>query len=361
MSRVLGKGLISISHQLNKTSFSRLLMTLPTTQKAVYFEENGAIDKLQFSAQWPVPSVGPDEILVKNIYSGVNYIEVYFRKGIYASEKPYVPGREAAGEVVAVGTNVKGYAVGDKIAGLYPKNFAQYTAVDWKSNTILKLDKESTNDQLQLYAASLLQGLTALTLVEEAYKVQQGDYVFVTAAAGGVGLLLNQLLKLRGAHTIAVASSEEKLALAKENGAEFLLDSSKLSYDEIKSHVLTLTNGEGVNAVFDSVGKDSFECDLAIVKRKGTLVTFGNASGPVPPFSVGRLAAKNIKLVRPQLFGYVGTKQEFEHYTSLLFELIDTGKLNIKIHHVYPLEDYPKATAEMEGRKTTGKLVLSIP
>lgn len=361
MTHLLGKRVIPIRHHLNNILFSKTIMTLPTTQKVIYFEENGDIDKLKFSPEWPMPLIGADDILVKNKYSGVNFIEVYFRKGIYPSEKPYIPGRESAGEVVAVGDNVKGFSVGDKIAGLYPKNFAQYTALDYKSNTILNLGKDLSDSQLQLYAASLLQGLTALTFIEEAYKVQQGDYIFITAAAGGVGLILNQLLKLRGAHTIAVASSDEKLKLAKENGAEFLLNSSKLSFDEIKDEVLKITNGQGVEAVFDSIGKDSFECSLAIVKRKGTLVTFGNASGPIPPFLVNRLSAKNIKLLRPQLFGYIATKEEFTHYTTELFELIDSGKLNIKVHGVYPLEDYPNATTEMEGRKTTGKLVLSIP
>lgn len=335
-------------------------MTLPTAQKAIYYDENGGIDKLKFSSEWPLPSIGADDILVKNKFAGINFIEVYFRKGIYPSEKPYIPGREAAGEVVAVGSNVKGFEVGDKIAGLFPKNFAQFSAIDSKSNSIINLGKESSDEQLKLYTASLLQGLTALTLIEEAYKVKEGDYIFITAAAGGVGLILNQLLKMRGAHTIAVSSSDEKLALAKENGAEFLLNSSKLSFDQIKDEVLKITNGDGVEAVFDSIGKDSFECSLAIVKRKGSLISFGNASGTVPPFSINRLST-NIKLMRPQLFGYITTKEEFNHYTSQLFDLIDNGKLNIKIHDVYPLEDYPRATTDMEDRKTTGKLVLSIP
>lgn len=330
-------------------------------QAAVYFTENGGIDVLKYSTEWDVPTPKPDEILVKNRFAGVNFIEVYFRKGIYPSEKPFLPGREAAGEVVAVGSEVTNYQVGDKIAALYGKNFCQYSILSAKSNTIIKLAKDSTDEQLKLYAASLLQGLTALTLVEEAYPVKQGDYVLVTAAAGGVGLILNQLLKLKGAHAIAVASTDEKLELAKQNGAEYLINSSELSYDEIKDKVLEITNGQGTEAIFDSIGKDSFECAMGSIKRKGTLVSFGNASGAVPPFSINRLSAKNVKLMRPQLFGFVATKEEFEHYSGKLFGLIDSGKLNIKIHGVYPLEDYVKATEEMEARKTTGKLILEIP
>ncbi|KAH3668524.1 hypothetical protein OGAPHI_002278 [Ogataea philodendri] len=252
-------------------------MTLPTTQKAIYFTENGDRDVLKYE-DVPVPKIGEDEILIKNRYAGINFIEVYFRKGVYPSEKPYTLGREAAGEVVAVGSKVDKVQVGDKVGYLYPGSFAQYTKVP-ASHNILKLPKDTSDDLLKLVSASLLQGLTALTFIYEAYDVKEGDYILVTAAAGGVGLILNQLLsKVKKAHVIALASTEEKLKLAKEAGAEFLINSSTTSQEEQIKKILEITNGEGVAASFDSVGKDTLELSLGAVARKGTFVSYGNAS-----------------------------------------------------------------------------------
>ncbi|GMM31542.1 NADPH:quinone reductase [Martiniozyma asiatica (nom. inval.)] len=337
---------------------------IPTTQSAIYFEENGDSSVLKYSNDFLSPSIDQlkdSELIVKNKFAGVNYIETYFRKGIYPCQFPYIPGREAAGTVLFAGSN-SGFEIGDKVAYLAPSNFCQLTKLDSATNKIINLGKDATDDQLQLYAGSLLQGLTALTFINEAYKVQKDDYILVTAAAGGVGLILCQLIgKIIGAHVIAVASSEEKLKEAENNGAEFLLDSSKLTYDEIKDKILEITNNEGIHAAFDSIGKDSFEMTFASMRRKGTIVSFGNASGPVPPFNIGRLSPKNLKLLRPQLFAYVATADEFNHYCKELFDLIDSGKLNIKIHGVSPLKDYKEVTDLMEARKTSGKLILEIP
>lgn len=349
----------------NSKYFSKMSSapSIPDKQAIIYYEKNGGPEVLNYTTNFAVPSdLSATDILVKNRYTGINFIEVYFRNGIYPAEFPYIPGREASGEVVAVGNKVSNFKVGDKIAYLGNKNFAQYTKLDSNKPSILNLGEDATDEQLKLYAASLLQGLTALTFINEAYAVKENDYILVTAAAGGVGLILDQLIgKIRKAHVIAVASSDEKLAKAKENGAEFLLNSSKLSQDEIAEKVLEITKGKGVEAIFDSIGKDTFELDLKIIRRKGTIISYGNSSGAVPPFSINRLAPKNIKLLRPQLFGYTEERSEFEHYTKELFELINSKKLNIDIYQVYPLKDYPSATRELEGRKTTGKLLLQIP
>jgi NADPH2:quinone reductase len=207
-------------------------------------------------------------------------------------------------------------------------------------------------------AAAILQGLTALTLIREAYPVQKGDWVLVTAAAGGVGLWLLQLLKSVGARTIASASSEEKRALAKEYGAEVTLGYYEDNRDKFSEEVLKITNGEGVAAVFDSVGKATFDSVLKTVKRKGSLVSFGNASGAVTDFSLGRLSAKNIKLLRPTLFNYVYTREEALKYSNELWEFIVKDGLKVKIHDIYPLSDVVRATEDIQGRKTTGKLLL---
>ena len=337
--------------------------SIPDRQAVIYYEKNGGPEVLQYSTSFAVPSdLSATDILIKNKYTGINFIEVYFRNGIYPAEFPYIPGREASGEVLAVGDKVKNFKVGDKVAYLGNKNFAQFTKFDTNQSTILNLGPNATTEQLKLYAASLLQGLTALTFINEAYAVKENDYILVTAAAGGVGLILDQLIgKVRKAHVIAVASTDEKLAKAKQNGAEFLLNSSELSNDQLAEKILEITNGKGVEAIFDSIGKDTFDLDLKVVKRKGTFISYGNSSGAVPPFVINKLAPKNIKLLRPQLFGYVAERSEFEHYTKELFDLINSKKLSIDIYQVYQLKDYPTATRDLEGRKTTGKLLLEIP
>ncbi|GMM45268.1 NADPH:quinone reductase [Pichia kluyveri] len=349
-----------ITFQINKMSTT---VTIPEKQSVIYYDKTGGPEVLQFSTDFPVPSdLASNEILVKNRYSGINYIETYFRNGIYPASFPYIPGREASGEIVAIGSDVKNFKIGDKIAYLGNQNFAQFTKLDSNKVSIINVGANATDDQLKLYAASLLQGLTAITLINEAYNVKEGDYILVTAAAGGVGLILVQLLsKIKKAHVIAVASTNEKLNKAKVNGAEFLLNSSELSYDQIADKILEITNGKGADGIFDSIGKDSFEMDMKSIKRKGTIVSFGNASGAVSPLSITRLSPKNVKIARPQLFGYVTEPEEFQFYTESLFDLIKNGDLKIDIYKVYALKDYKTATIEMEGRKTSGKILLEIP
>lgn len=207
----------------------------------------------------------------------------YFRSGVYPlPEVPHILGREGSGTIAAVGPNAPSdLKVGSRVVYMGTRAYAEYTSVDGK-NTITIPDSIDT----KIAAAALLQALTALTLIREAYPVQKGDWILVTAAAGGVGLWLCQLLKAVGARTIATASTEEKRALAKENGAEVLLEYHEEDRDVFVKKVLEITGGEGVHAVFDSVGKDTFDSSLAVVRRKGTMVSFGNASGPVTGFSL---------------------------------------------------------------------------
>lgn len=336
--------------------------SIPETQAVIFYEQNGGPEVLQYSTSYPTPQINDNQILVKNYYAGINYIESYFRNGIYKSQLPAIPGREASGEVVLIGSNVKNFKIGDKIAYLGNENFSQFTKLDANKVQIINLGQNATSNQLKLYAASLLQGLTALTFINEAYNVQKNDFILVTAAAGGVGLILDQLIsKVKNANVIAVASSDEKLQLAQKNGAKYLLNSSKLTYDQIADKILEITNGVGVHAIFDSIGKDTINMDLKVIRRKGTIVSYGNASGPVDSFNLGLLSPKNVVLLRPQLFAYITEPQEFQYYSKELFKLIDNGELHIEIFKVYPLKDYRIATEEMEARKTTGKLVLEIP
>jgi NADPH:quinone reductase len=204
-------------------------------------------------------------------------------------------------------------------------------------------------------AAALLQGLTALTLVREAHPVKKGDWVLVHAAAGGTGLLLCQLLQAIGANTIGTASTPEKVALAKQNGATHVIN---YSHEDVKSRVMELTDGRGCIAIFDGVGKSTFDLSLECVARKGSLISFGNASGAVPPVTIARLSAKNVRLMRPTLFQYIVTREEFETYTNELFGFIKNKEFNVHVHKTYPLSEIKRAQEDLEGRKTTGKLLL---
>jgi NADPH2:quinone reductase len=275
----------------------------------------------------------------------------YFRTGLYPSPKPEILGREAEGTIVSTAAgDTHGLQVGDRVVWMDTGAYAEYSTCPAS-----KAVRAPPALAPGVAAAALLQGLTALTLIREAYGVQAGDWTVVHAAAGGVGLLLCQLLRAVGARVVGTASSAAKIALALENGAEVVVD---YSAEDWVARVKEITAGEGVAAVFDGVGAATFEGDLEALARKGTLVSFGNASGAVPPFSISRLAAKNIKVCRPTLFNYVYTREELESYSAELFKFIEDGKLNVRVHEVYPLEEVARAHTDLEGRKTTGKLLL---
>lgn len=205
----------------------------------------------------------------------------------------------------------------------------------------------------------MLQGLTAWSLVRQAYKVEKGDWVLIHAAAGGVGLLLCQMCKLLGANVIGTTSSEAKAQLAKANGADYVVDYSN-GYDELVAKVNELTGNKGVHVVLDGVGASTFDVSLKVVRRLGTVISFGNASGAVPPVNIMRLAEKNIRLMRTTLFQYITTREEFDALSSELLGLVAEGKLQFAIHKVYPIQDVKQAHDDLEGRKTTGKLVLKL-
>ncbi|CCD22786.1 NADPH:quinone reductase NDAI_0A06320 [Naumovozyma dairenensis CBS 421] len=332
-------------------------VALPKIQKAIIIDGvSDGYDVIKYKDIATPTIQTPNDIIIKNKYAGVNYIESYFRKGIYPCALPAILGREASGVVVDKGTNIKNFEIGDKVAYIGNCSMAQFTKID--NSMIMKLSSDSTNEDLKLYAAGILQGLTALSFVTEAYEVKKGDYILVYAAAGGAGLIFDQLIKARGAHVIAVCSSDEKLQLAKENGAEYLINSKT---DDILTKVMEITDNKGVQAAFDSVGKDTFHTTLAALKNKGTFVSFGNASGPVPPIKISLLTPKNIKLLRPSLYAYTKDPEDWNKYTTELFSLIQTGALKIKINDAVSLEKYAELAKKLESRSTTGKFVLEIP
>lgn len=328
--------------------------TMSSTIHAVQIPKHGDSSVLAYvSVPKPIPK--PDQVLVKVAYAGVNFIDTYQRSGLYPQTLPFIIGREGSGEIVEVGPEAKGgFKVGDRVAFMGPGSYAEYDAV-----STLSVAKLPDAVSLEQGAALLLQGLTAWSLVRQAYKVEKGDWVLIHAAAGGVGLLLCQMCKLLGANVIGTTSSEAKAQLAKANGADYVVDYSN-GYDELVTKVNELTGNKGVHVVLDGVGASTFDVSLKVVRRLGTVISFGNASGAVPPVNIMRLAEKNIRLMRTTLFQYITTREEFDTLSSELLGLVAEGKLQFAIHKVYPIQDVKQAHDDLEGRKTTGKLVLKL-
>ncbi|KAL7800189.1 hypothetical protein V8C37DRAFT_8530 [Trichoderma ceciliae] len=331
------------------------MASIPATMKAVQMAKNGGPEVLEYT-DIAVPTLSGGQVLVKNHFAGINYIDTYFRSGLYPA--PFLPltmGREASGEIVAAHDSVSGFAPGTRVAfmaGGASATYAEYTAVD--ADKVVAIPDGLSSEEA---AAIYLQGLTAWTFIREAGEVKPGQWTFVHAAAGGVGTLLVQMLKSVGAKVIATASTDEKLALAGKYGADHLINSND---DDIVGKVKEITSGHGIDAIFDGVGKATFDADLQMIALKGHLISFGNASGAVPPVNILQLGPKNVKLMRPIVNGYVAERADLERYTAELFDLVISKKIEVKIHNIYPLKDAAQAHIDLEGRKTTGKLLLRI-
>jgi len=344
--------LSSQTSKLTHTHARTMASSIPKTMKGVIMEKNGGTEVLQYRTDLPVPEPKEGQILVKNDFVGINFIDTYFRTGLYpAPHWPYMLGRESEGTVVATGPGeVHSLAPGDRVVCLSEATYAEYTAAPAAKAARIPADLPP-----KTAAGALLQGLTALTLIREAHHVQAGDWVLVHAAAGGTGLWLCQLLKAVGANVIGTASTAEKVKLASQAGATHMVN---YSHEDVKVRVDELTGGKGVVAVFDGVGKSTFDLSLDCVARKGSLISFGNASGAVPPLAIARLSAKNVRLMRPTLFNFIATREEFEGYTEELMGFIVRDGMDVRIHETYPLSDVARAHQDLEGRKTTGKLLL---
>ncbi|KAK1566066.1 zinc-binding dehydrogenase [Colletotrichum navitas] len=325
---------------------------IPQTMNGVQISRTGGVEVLEYRTDLPVPALAEGQVLVRNAYAGVNFIDTYFRTGLYKAPLPLTLGREGAGTVVAAHPSAAADAFkpGDRVVFMGTGSYAAYCAVPAAS--LVRVPDAVTDDQA---AAALLQGLTAWTFVREAAEVEPGEWVLVHAAAGGVGLLLVQMLRAVGAKVIASASTDAKCALARDNGAEWTVNSSE---QDLVAEVARITAGHGADVVFDGIGKATFDGDLQLAARKGRLVIFGNASGAVPPFDILKLGQKNLKIMRPVVNNYTATPDELAKYSGELFDMITSGKLNIAIHKVYPIQDVKSAHTDIESRKTTGKLIL---
>lgn len=301
-------------------------------------------------AEIPVPAPGPGQLLVKIAATGVNFIETYQRSGVYAVDYPFTPGTEFSGVVQQIGDGVQNYKVGDRVATASgSRGYAQYALVDAK-----RAGKVPDAVNLNIAAALPLQGMTAHYLVHSSYMVRSGDVVLTYAGAGGVGLILTQLLKLKGATVITTASTQEKKDLARAAGADYVVD-----YDQVAATVEQVTGGAGVHAAYDGIGKDTFETSLAALRRRGTLVLFGGASGQVPDFNLQRLnAGGSLSVTRPKLDDFLATEQELHWRFGDIFGWVAAGQIDVRIGAEYPLAEAAAAHAALESRATTGKIIL---
>lgn len=297
-----------------------------------------------------VPAPGPGQLLVKVAAVGVNFIDVYQRSGVYTMPFPLTPGGECAGTVEAVGAGVKEFAPGDRVATAEGSaSYAQYTLIG--ADRALPIPPEVPFD---VAAALPLQGMTAHYLINSTYRVEPGQTVLTHAGAGGVGLLLTQLLKEREARVITTVSTDEKEDLALSAGADEVL-----RYEGFADAVRQLTDGIGVDVVYDGVGKDTFEGSLASLRTRGMLVLFGGASGQVPPFDLQRLnGAGSLFVTRPTLAHYLLNPRERRWRSQEIFHAAATGKLTARIGASYPLAEAARAHRDLQERKTTGKVVL---
>ena len=320
--------------------------------KAIQVQKTGGPEVLVFT-DVPVPKPKPNEAVLKVGAIGVNFIDVYFREGRYPSPLPFISGQEAAGVVAEVGSAVTSLKVGDRVAysgtmGAY----AEYAAAP--ADLLVKIPAGLKEEQA---AAAMLQGMTAHYLVKSTYPLQRGETVLIHAAAGGVGLLLVQMAKAIGARVIGTAGSEEKARLAREAGAEEVI---LYNQQDFEAETLRLTDGKGVHVIYDGVGRTTFDKDLNVLRPRGYLALFGASSGAVPPFDLIRLSQKgSLFLTRPSLQHYIATRAELEQRATDVLSMIAGGRLKLRIEHVYPLREAQQAHRDLEGRKTTGKILLT--
>jgi NADPH2:quinone reductase len=319
--------------------------------KTIQVQQCGGPEQLRY-VDLPVPEPGPKQALVRVTASGVNFIDVYFRTGLYKAELPFIPGMEAAGVVEKVGPEVSEVAPGDRVAyAMQRGSYAQYAAVPaWQLVRVPDgLDERTA-------AAAMLQGMTAHYLTRSSFPLKQGDTALVHAAAGGVGGILIQMAKKLGARVFGTVSTDEKAKLARESGADEVILYTRQDFE---AEVKRLTGNRGCDVVYDSVGKTTFEKSLNCLRPRGMLVLYGQSSGAVPPFDPGILNAKgSLFLTRPSLAHHCQTRDELLWRAGDVLTAIRDGELKLRIDGEYPLADAGRAHQDLESRKTVGKLLL---
>jgi NADPH2:quinone reductase len=321
--------------------------------KSILVKEPGGPEKMEL-VEVPTPSPGPKQALVRIAASGVNFIDIYFRIGLYKADLPITLGNEAAGTVEAVGAEVTEVAHGDRVAYAMARgSYAEYAAVP-----AAQLVKIPDHVDFQTAAAAMLQGMTAHYLTHSTWPLKSGDTCLVHAAAGGAGGLIVQMAKMLGARVFGTVSTPEKAAIAREHGVD---EAILYTQQDFEVEVKRLTGGRGVDVVYDSVGKTTFDKSLSSLRPRGLVALFGQSSGPVPPFDPSILNAKgSLFLTRPSLGHYVVTREELLWRAGDVLNWLDSGKLKLRIDRTYPLADVAMAHRDLESRKTAGKLLLTV-
>jgi NADPH2:quinone reductase len=319
--------------------------------KAIQINSIGGPEVLQLT-DLPIPEPGPGQVLIRVEAVGVNFIEIYFRKGVYKATLPLTPGSEAAGTVEKLGPGVTGFDEGDLVASVSVLgSYAEYALVP--AAQLIKVPSRLTPEQA---AAAMLQGMTAHYLAYSTFPLKAGDTALVQAGAGGVGLLLTQIASRLGAKVITTVSTKEKAEVSREAGsAEVILYTEQ----DFEVEVRKFTGGKGVDVVYDSVGKTTFDKSLNCLRPRGMLALFGASSGPVPPFDLIQLSGKgSLFVTRPTLWHHVATRAELEWRAGKILDWAATGELKLRMEHMYPLADAAQAQIDLEARKTTGKILL---
>ncbi len=319
--------------------------------KAIRITAPGGSDVMKLE-EMPTPQPGKGQLLVKLDAAGLNYVDTYQRSGLYPMQFPYTPGSEGAGTVEGLGAGVSGFAKGDKVAwtGILG-SYAEYHLIP--ADRAVKVPKGMDT---KMAAAIMLQGMTAHYLAHDTYPLKKGDWCLVHAGAGGVGLLLIQMAKMAGATVISTVSTDEKAKLAKEAGSDHVI---LYTQTDFAAETSKLAGTRKLDVVYDSVGKDTFEKGLDLLRPRGLMVLYGQASGPVAPFNLGLLASKgSLFLTRPTLVSYIASRQDLENRSSAVMNMVSSGKLKVRIGATFPLAQAKQSHDALEGRKTTGKVLL---
>jgi NADPH:quinone reductase len=319
--------------------------------RAIQIQETGGPEVLRL-VELPIPQPGPGQVLLRVEATGVNFVEIYFRKGVYKSALPFTPGSEAAGTVEELGPGVAGFAAGDLVASTSVLgSYAEYALAP--AAQLVKVPAALGPEKA---AAALLQGMTAHYLSHSTFPLKAGDTALVHAGAGGVGLLLTQMAVKIGARVIATVSTPAKAELSREAGAA---DVILYTEQDFEAEVKRITNGKGVDVVYDSVGKTTFDKSLNCLRPRGLLALFGASSGPVPPFDLIQLNSKgSLFITRPTLWHYIATRAELEWRSGDVLNWAASGALKLRTELIYPLAQAAQAQIDMESRKTTGKILL---
>jgi NADPH2:quinone reductase len=319
--------------------------------KAIQIHATGGPEVLQL-AELPIPEPGAGQVLIRVEAVGVNFIEIYFRRGVYKATMPLIPGSEAAGTVEKLGHGVTGFEEGDLVASVSVQgSYAEYALVP--AAQLVKVPSRLTPEQA---AAAMLQGMTAHYLAYSTYPLKAGETALVHAGAGGVGLLLTQMAARLGARVITTVSTKDKAELSREAGAS---DVILYAEQDFETEVRRLTGGKGVDVVYDSVGKTTFDQSLNCLRPRGLLALFGASSGPVPAFDLIHLSSKgSLFITRPTLWHYIASRTELEWRAGKVLDWAATGELKLRTEFMYPLAEAAQAQIDMEARKTTGKILL---